>query len=211
MAKQAPATIGDELLKDILANPTDDTPRLIYADWLEDNGQAERAASIRYALWVHRANNDDPSDPVPVAHWNDDYNKLSRRFPRWAFGKSRGFIFLARAPLGDLIRHLPSLVRQHPIERVEVTDCEPWLDTDVTGLYVWWELRRDRLALNHIPGSGELPDQIFEVLWQAAPASQRRSDDRGRWVRHATCQAALDAQSAALLTLARKEGQCQPR
>lgn len=35
------------LLADILANPEDDTPRLIYADWLEDGGEPAKAEFIR--------------------------------------------------------------------------------------------------------------------------------------------------------------------
>ena len=34
-------------LRDIIDNPDDDVPRLIYADWLEDNGRPERAELIR--------------------------------------------------------------------------------------------------------------------------------------------------------------------
>ncbi len=34
-------------LADILATPHDDTPRLVYADWLEDSGRPERADFIR--------------------------------------------------------------------------------------------------------------------------------------------------------------------
>src|SRR5437588_12608417 len=34
-------------LADICANPDDDTPRLVYADWLEDHGDSERAEFIR--------------------------------------------------------------------------------------------------------------------------------------------------------------------
>jgi uncharacterized protein (TIGR02996 family) len=34
-------------LADIIAHPADDAPRLIYADWLEDNGEEERAEFIR--------------------------------------------------------------------------------------------------------------------------------------------------------------------
>jgi uncharacterized protein (TIGR02996 family) len=34
-------------LKDIAKNPEDDTPRLVFADWLEENGEPERAAFIR--------------------------------------------------------------------------------------------------------------------------------------------------------------------
>ena len=34
-------------LADIIAHPEDDTPRLIYADWLDDHDQSERAEFIR--------------------------------------------------------------------------------------------------------------------------------------------------------------------
>lgn len=43
----------DPLLAAILAAPDDDAPRLIYADWLDERGQPERAAFIR--LQVERA------------------------------------------------------------------------------------------------------------------------------------------------------------
>lgn len=42
-----PMTDGDRLLRSILAAPDDDAPRLIYADWLEENGQTDRAEFIR--------------------------------------------------------------------------------------------------------------------------------------------------------------------
>jgi uncharacterized protein (TIGR02996 family) len=38
------------LLDDICANPDDDAPRLVYADWLEENGRPERAEFIRVQL-----------------------------------------------------------------------------------------------------------------------------------------------------------------
>lgn len=37
-------------LADILENPEDDVPRLIYADWLQDNGQPQRAEFIRVQI-----------------------------------------------------------------------------------------------------------------------------------------------------------------
>jgi uncharacterized protein (TIGR02996 family) len=37
-------------LDDIVANIDDDTPRLVYADWLEENGQDERAEFIRVQI-----------------------------------------------------------------------------------------------------------------------------------------------------------------
>src|SRR5262249_9444718 len=37
-----PSTQAAGLLRDVCDNPGDDTPRLEYADWLEDNGAARR-------------------------------------------------------------------------------------------------------------------------------------------------------------------------
>lgn len=42
------------LLAPILANPTDDTPRLVFADWLEEGGQPERAEFIRVQCEIAR-------------------------------------------------------------------------------------------------------------------------------------------------------------
>lgn len=40
-------TTADHIMADILADPSDDGLRLIYADWLEDNGDPDRAEFIR--------------------------------------------------------------------------------------------------------------------------------------------------------------------
>ena len=34
-------------LRAVIENPDDDAPRLIYADWLDEQGQSERAEFIR--------------------------------------------------------------------------------------------------------------------------------------------------------------------
>ncbi len=40
----------DALLRAVLADPDDDAPRLILADWLDEHGQAERAEFIRLQI-----------------------------------------------------------------------------------------------------------------------------------------------------------------
>lgn len=60
-------TDGDALLAAILANPADDTVRLVYADWLDDRGEpgdAERAEFIRLGCQV--AADSRPCDCVEV-------------------------------------------------------------------------------------------------------------------------------------------------
>jgi uncharacterized protein (TIGR02996 family) len=53
-------------LEDILANPDEDAPRLVYADWLEENGDAAgaaRAEFIRVQYALRDLPPDDPSRP----------------------------------------------------------------------------------------------------------------------------------------------------
>jgi uncharacterized protein (TIGR02996 family) len=47
-------THDDAFLQDIIESPGDDTPRLVYADWLEDQGQPDRAAFIRVQIELAR-------------------------------------------------------------------------------------------------------------------------------------------------------------
>src|SRR5262245_11077458 len=48
-------------MDDICANPDDDTPRLVYADWLEQNGHTERAEFIRMQIAAYRLPKGDPT------------------------------------------------------------------------------------------------------------------------------------------------------
>ena len=44
----------DSLLANIRANPGDDAPRLVYADWLQENGQEGRAEFIRLQIQLSK-------------------------------------------------------------------------------------------------------------------------------------------------------------
>jgi uncharacterized protein (TIGR02996 family) len=52
-------------LQAIMETPDDDTPRLIYADWLEDNGDKERAEFIQLQCQIAELSPDD--DPFTRA------------------------------------------------------------------------------------------------------------------------------------------------
>ncbi len=54
-----------EFLKAICANPADDTARLVYADWLEEHDQDERAEFIRVQIELHHMSADVPENCVP--------------------------------------------------------------------------------------------------------------------------------------------------
>src|SRR5262245_7506119 len=49
------------LLAAILENPADDGVRLVYADWLDDNGQPDRAEFIRLQCQLAPLDKDDPA------------------------------------------------------------------------------------------------------------------------------------------------------
>lgn len=225
-------------IADIIEHPEDDSIRLIYADWLEDHGDPERAEFIRVqvelwasygnrldrlrpivpthecvkcgALWQrHRlgwslasdragqcCDNEDMADQiVPIqpemndrfrrelelsfcllrrlsdgvipgaamSHWSADNPLPYFAMPGPVFiniAFRRGFIAEIHAPLAVLQEHLPALVRQHPIERVRVTDKEPDHYPELTDLWPehwsWWS--------NNDSDPSSVKKQVWDIL-----------------------------------------------
>jgi uncharacterized protein (TIGR02996 family) len=54
----------EAFLEAILEAMDDDTPRLVYADWLEDQGQPQRAEFIRVQIELTHLDKDDPRRPA---------------------------------------------------------------------------------------------------------------------------------------------------
>ncbi|HEY1188922.1 MAG TPA: TIGR02996 domain-containing protein [Gemmata sp.] len=57
-------TDADALLRGIIAHPADDTARLVYADWLQENGRGEEGEFIRTQCRLAAAAPDDPEYPA---------------------------------------------------------------------------------------------------------------------------------------------------
>jgi uncharacterized protein (TIGR02996 family) len=51
---ELPMTERDALFAAVCANPDDDTPRLVFADWLQEHGEEKRAAFIRAQIALFR-------------------------------------------------------------------------------------------------------------------------------------------------------------
>jgi uncharacterized protein (TIGR02996 family) len=121
-------TDADALLRAVIAAPDDDAPRLVYADWLDEHGDPDRAAFIRAQVELAR----DPNHPrraelvqTEKTLWNRHHAEWTSWVPPWAeqWRFRRGFLdhircgaadFLAhkdqvrfRAPLSDLRLHGP--------------------------------------------------------------------------------------------------------
>lgn len=118
----------EDFLAAIIADPADDTKRLIYADWLEENGEGERAEFIRGQI----ENGLIVNKTVP---WGDCKIKVPTwGVPKWLNNKDemkspiywrRGFVYKFQAPLSIILEYGPRLCRTDPVEAVEVTDKEP--------------------------------------------------------------------------------------
>jgi uncharacterized protein (TIGR02996 family) len=114
-------------LQDIREHPEDDTPRLVYADWLEDEGDSERAEFIRAQC--------RRSEVQPAAR---EAELLTRNEARWraalpqlegiTWGDefTRGFVegvFAETA--GAFLRHAPALFAVAPVRRVRIGLVNP--------------------------------------------------------------------------------------
>jgi uncharacterized protein (TIGR02996 family) len=105
---------GDSLYRAILINPADNGPRLIYADWLEEHGDLERAELIR--LMVHfprdRARYRPPRSGS--VYWPDA--------PGWiTYEVRRGFVAEIGCPTELFLAHAGDLFARHPITRVQLS------------------------------------------------------------------------------------------
>lgn len=103
------------LLRAIRANPDDDTPRLIYADWLQENGEDARAEFIR--LQIHEPRNRRVSE-LFHANWRA---WMPEPMVGCAFFK-RGFIEDVRCKCGEYLVWAEDLFRLGCVKTVNLTD-----------------------------------------------------------------------------------------
>src|SRR4051794_3534023 len=128
-------------LQDIIANPNDDAPRLIYADWLEENGGDEgrdRAALIRLQCERARLPEGDPK----AARLKTRERKLLKPHaaawmrPLYAGGLAtaefrRGFVEHVALPLKTFLDHAEALFDVAPIRSVTLTLTPPGKDPNL--------------------------------------------------------------------------------
>jgi uncharacterized protein (TIGR02996 family) len=123
---------ADALLAEILANPDEDAPRLIYADWLEEHGDADQATFIR--LQVRRAQIDDSLQLVPgyvechaldrqadellSRHKESWTSTLPRSLRRGQAEFRRGFVEALELPVNQLFKVSARTWARHPIREL---------------------------------------------------------------------------------------------
>ena len=112
---------GDDLYRAILDSPEDDAPRLIYADWLDEHGQPERAEFIRVQCAMARI-------PEGTGRWrslNQQAQALERQWRVvWTAPAqervlearlARGFVDAVRLTVEQFAFAAEALVRLEPV------------------------------------------------------------------------------------------------
>lgn len=106
-------TDHDALLRAICENPREDTPRLVYADWLEENGQHERAAFIRTDVTAYALPEWDPGRAVY------DFAVRQPNYQPWAEQE------LGPLPVGFMWAGTPPIRRGFPWSLQVIEGCDP--------------------------------------------------------------------------------------
>jgi uncharacterized protein (TIGR02996 family) len=118
----------DGFLQDILEHPDDDAPRLVYADWLEDHGDTDRAEFIRLQCELARLGEDDPArdhlEPRERVLLEQHSVKWLASFPGFARKGAvfrRGFVEKITVKAAGFVKKAKVLFPAAPIRSAELT------------------------------------------------------------------------------------------
>jgi uncharacterized protein (TIGR02996 family) len=121
-------SLDQAFLDDIIEHPDDDTPRLIYADWLEDQGNPSsraRAELIRVQcqLSANRGTQGTPrlfqrQREILAEHEQHWVQELGVSVAEWQF--ERGFIGRIRIEVPVLLEHAEQLFHRAPIRQLSL-------------------------------------------------------------------------------------------
>jgi uncharacterized protein (TIGR02996 family) len=143
---------GDALLQAIIDEPNDDNLRLIYADWLHDHGEPERAEFIRLELAMHP--HLLPGDIAPDP-WDDpEYHRLHVRWDELVDRHSAADWFPALAPLVDRYNTLRGFVYWIKTSAKQFAEQA---DTIFANAPLLEEVSLTRLG-RHVPAIAQLPE-----------------------------------------------------
>jgi uncharacterized protein (TIGR02996 family) len=123
-------THDEAFLADIRDRPDDDTPRLVYADWLDDHGEPARAEFIRVQCELARIEPTD--DRVPelhlrqlellAEHEREWLGPWADRLVRWRF--QRGLLHEVTVQPEPFVASGADLFARHPVHTVAFVDDE---------------------------------------------------------------------------------------
>ncbi|CAN5449383.1 hypothetical protein BH11PLA2_BH11PLA2_28330 [soil metagenome] len=179
--------MADPFLNAILAAPDDDTPRLVYADWLEEQGDAERAEFIRTQIEFARS-------PRPELEQRAD-ELLHKHRERWIIpGISgvqtfhRGFVDSLRMAAADFVAHADRIGETAPVvdlrlpmalEHIDAIAQVPWLSRierlDLTGNVGITGILGELVGAFQRSEASTLPARVVGTLFDANILGRLRS------------------------------------
>jgi uncharacterized protein (TIGR02996 family) len=109
-------------LRDILERPEDDSVRLIYADWLQDHGEQDRAEFIRLQCERARRGPDAPPEKREETLLKKHRVAWEKEIPAWARRQvrfERGFIVHIQCTARDFLAGSDGLFRRAPVQSIE--------------------------------------------------------------------------------------------
>jgi uncharacterized protein (TIGR02996 family) len=120
-----PSSDGDGLRAAIVAQPDDDIVRLVYADWLEENGQPARAQFIRAQVAAAQA---EPFGPAAREHERaaaallGAHPEWRQPLKRWAESAefARGFVESAQVNAATFPRNAEAVFAAEPVRALRV-------------------------------------------------------------------------------------------
>jgi uncharacterized protein (TIGR02996 family) len=123
-------TYEDAFLEAIIEAPDDDTPRLIYADWLEENGRPARAEFIRTQIEAfslpagdpRRKEPEDRAEALRREHEREWLGPLRAWLLGWRF--QRGLVERVAVNAQTLLKHVCTLFQLAPIRHAEIQRAE---------------------------------------------------------------------------------------
>jgi uncharacterized protein (TIGR02996 family) len=118
---------NEALLRAIIQQPEEDTPRLAYADWLDENGDADRAEFIRVQCEVTSLPTSDPRRPDLLTRERELLDRhswawaegLAPRVSEWQF--RRGFVERVETSLETDRDTIAALLQKAPIRHLRDT------------------------------------------------------------------------------------------
>jgi uncharacterized protein (TIGR02996 family) len=196
----ASSLTGNGLLRAVLCDPDDDAPRLILADWLDENDQSDRATLIRRMVAM----------PSYIFYWSRRWKRPkhihaeSRRAIRGLLGQvwpmcamewepwpqveevvmRRGFVEAITIRSTDFLRLAIEFFPFHPIQDVLMWDLSPehipehrgWLRASL----VRSEFGRGRWPVAFFPECSHRRERFYKSPWDAREDLQRHAAAYGR-------------------------------
>lgn len=169
---------GEGLLLDIIENPGDDCLRRIYADWLDDEGQHDRAELVRVQLDLAALDDDDPRRDLLQQR---EGQLLRRHQTEWlepftVRGEGVGWVHFHRGfpsqwvlDVSAFLCHGEAIFSRTPLSSLRFGD----LSSEVLVDQLWQSPILDRVEELNLEGSN-LSVWNFVKLLQHRPLSQLR-------------------------------------